>query len=89
MIIPDALALTSNGTVGTGAEDSVKGARILLSTKTANRIIADVYAVRADYFESNRAAVERFVRGLIEGETALRELVRQQGRARRRLQARR
>ena len=46
VIIPDALALTSNGTVGTGAEDSVKGARILLSTKTANRIIADVYAVR-------------------------------------------
>ena len=75
VIIPDALALTSNGTVGTGAEDSVKGARILLSTKTANRIIADVYAVRADYFESNRAAVERFVRGLIEGETALRDLV--------------
>ncbi len=75
VIIPDALALTSNGTVGTGSEDSVKGARILLSTKTASRIIADVYAVRSDYFESNRPAVERFVRGLIEGETALRDLV--------------
>jgi ABC-type nitrate/sulfonate/bicarbonate transport system substrate-binding protein/outer membrane protein OmpA-like peptidoglycan-associated protein len=74
VIIPDALALTSNGTVGTGSEDSVKGARILLSTKTANHIIADVYAVRTDYFESNRVAVERFVRGLIEGETQLREL---------------
>lgn len=74
VITPDALALTSNGTVGTGAEDSVKGARILLSTKTANRIIADVYAVRSDYFESNRGAVERFVRGLIEGEAALRDL---------------
>jgi ABC-type nitrate/sulfonate/bicarbonate transport system substrate-binding protein/outer membrane protein OmpA-like peptidoglycan-associated protein len=75
VIIPDAMALTSNGTVGTGAEDSVKGARILLSTKTANRIIADVYAVRADYLASNRDAVERLVRGLIEGETALRQLV--------------
>lgn len=75
VIIPDALALTSNGTLGTGAEDSVRGARILLSTKTANRIIADVYAVRADYLEANRAQVERFVRGLIEGETALRDLV--------------
>ena len=68
MIIPDALALTSSGTIGTGAEDSVKGARILLSTKTANRIIADVYAVRSDYFESNRAEVEKFVQGLIQGE---------------------
>src|SRR5262245_9217130 len=75
VITPDALALTSNGTVGTGAEDSVKGARILLTTKTANRIIADVYAVRADYLESNRINVERFVRGLIEGESALRDLV--------------
>jgi len=75
VIIPDGLALTSNGAVGTGAEESVRGARILLSTKTANRIIADVYAVRADYFESNRGNVERFVRGLIEGENALRELV--------------
>ena len=87
VIIPDAMALTSNGTVGTGAEDSVKGARILLSTKTANRIIADVYAVRSDYFEANRPAVESFVRGLIEGREALRDLVAQQGGARRRLQA--
>ena len=75
VIIPDALALTSSGTVGTGAEDSVKGARILLSTKTANRIIADVYAVRADYLQSNRADVENFVRGLLQGEEALRQLV--------------
>ena len=75
VIIPDALALTSSGTVGTGAEDSVKGARILLSTKTANRIIADVYAVRADYLQSNRAEVENFVRGLLQGEEALRQLV--------------
>lgn len=75
VIIPDAMALTSNGAVGTGAEDSVKGARIVLSTKTANRIIADVYAVRSDYLAANREAVERFVRGLIQGEEALRALV--------------
>jgi ABC-type nitrate/sulfonate/bicarbonate transport system substrate-binding protein len=75
VIIPDAMALTANGTVGTGAEDSIKGARILLSTKTANRIIADVYAVRSDYLASNRDAVEKFVRGLIQGEEALRSLV--------------
>lgn len=75
VIIPDALALTSNGTVGTGAEDSVKGARILLSTKTASRIIADVYAVRSDYLQSNRAGVESFVNGLLQGHEALRQLV--------------
>lgn len=75
VIIPDALALTSSGAIGTGAEDSVKGARILLSTKTANRIIADVYAVRSDYLQSNRAEVEKFVQGLLQGEEALRKLV--------------
>jgi len=76
VITPDALVLTSGGSIGTGAEGSVRGARILLSTKTANRIIADVYAVRADYFESNRKAVEDFVRGLMLGEEKLREIVR-------------
>ena len=75
VIIPDALALTSNGTVGTGAEDSVKGARILLSTKTANKIIADVYAVRSDYLQSNRSEVEHFVSGLVQGHEALKALV--------------
>ena len=30
------------------------GARILLTTKSANRIIADAYAVRSDYFEEQR-----------------------------------
>lgn len=68
VIIPDALSLTSNGTIGTGAEDSVKGARILLSTKTANRVIADVYAVRADYFEANKAQVQNFVSGLLKAQ---------------------
>jgi ABC-type nitrate/sulfonate/bicarbonate transport system substrate-binding protein len=75
LIIPDALVLTSGGTVGTGAEDSVKGARVLLSTKTASRIIADVYAVRSDYFQANRKAVEGFVHGLLAAEEKLRALV--------------
>ena len=75
VITPDAMVLTSGGTVGTGAEDSVRGARILLSTKTANRIIADVYAVRSDYLASNRKQVEGFVHGLMVGEEQLRQLV--------------
>jgi len=73
VIIPDALALTSNGTVGTGAEDSVKGAKILLSTKSANRIIADVYAVRSDYLKANRKKVQAFVHGLMIAQERLAE----------------
>ena len=71
VILPDALALTSGGQVGSGAEDSVKGGRILLSTKTANRIIADLYVVRSDYLETNRAEVSRFVHGLLRGAESL------------------
>jgi ABC-type nitrate/sulfonate/bicarbonate transport system substrate-binding protein/outer membrane protein OmpA-like peptidoglycan-associated protein len=65
VISPDAMALTSGGKIGDGSEDSVKGAKILLSTKTANRIIADVYAVRSDYFASHREEVAKFVHGLM------------------------
>jgi outer membrane protein OmpA-like peptidoglycan-associated protein len=74
VITPDALALTSNGTVGTGAEDSVKGAKILLSTKTANRVISDVYAVRKDYFDSNKDKVKSFVHALLIAEEEVKDV---------------
>ena len=74
LIIPDGLILTSNGTVGTGAEGSVKGARILLSTKTANRIISDIYAVRSDYFTAHAKEVKAFVHSLMVAEEALRDI---------------
>ncbi len=74
VIIPDALALTSQGTVGTGAEDSARGAAIMLSTKTASRIINDVYAVRKDYFDQNREEVRRFVQAIMIAEEEVRDL---------------
>jgi ABC-type nitrate/sulfonate/bicarbonate transport system substrate-binding protein/outer membrane protein OmpA-like peptidoglycan-associated protein len=74
-ISPDALKLTSNGTVGTGSEGSVKGARMLLSTKTASRIIADVYAVRKDYLDAHRTEVQQFVHAVLRGQEALTELL--------------
>ncbi len=64
-IYPDILTLTAGGNVGTGAEDSVKGARPILSTRTASRVVADVYAVRKDFFQSNREMVHGFVSELL------------------------
>ncbi len=75
VIIPDALALTSGGNVGTGAEDSVKGAKILMSTKTANRVIADVYAVRSDYYQANSDEVSRLAKALLSAEEEFASLV--------------
>ncbi|WP_230408916.1 ABC transporter substrate-binding protein [Zooshikella harenae] len=77
VIIPDALALTSGGSVGTGAEDSVKGAKILLSTKTADTVIADVYAVRSDFFKQHRDVVEKFARSLLLGQESMSNVVQQ------------
>jgi len=74
-IIPDAMNLTSGGKVGTGAAGSVKGARIMLSTKTASRIIADVYAVRSDYFSKNKTRVQSFVKALMKGQEKLQALL--------------
>jgi ABC-type nitrate/sulfonate/bicarbonate transport system substrate-binding protein/outer membrane protein OmpA-like peptidoglycan-associated protein len=67
-IIPDALSLTSGGEGGTGAAGSVKGAKILLSTKTASRIISDVYAVRSDYLKAHRGEVQKLVHALMAGQ---------------------
>ena len=79
VIIPDALALTSGGNVGTGSEDSVSGARILMSTKTANRVIADVYAVRSDYYKQNKTEVQNLAKALLASEDALAKLIAVRG----------
>jgi ABC-type nitrate/sulfonate/bicarbonate transport system substrate-binding protein/outer membrane protein OmpA-like peptidoglycan-associated protein len=65
VISSDASVLTSKGTVGSGSDASEKGARILMSTKTGNRIIADVYVVRSDYFQTHKKEVQNFVHGLM------------------------
>ncbi|MEM7698531.1 MAG: hypothetical protein AAF236_09025 [Verrucomicrobiota bacterium] len=65
-IFPDILTLTAGGGTGTGAEDSVKGARGILSTRTASRVIADVYAVRADFLRDHREIVHGFVKAQLD-----------------------
>jgi hypothetical protein len=39
----------------------VRGARPILTTRTASRVIADVYAVRRDFFETQKPLVQSFV----------------------------
>jgi outer membrane protein OmpA-like peptidoglycan-associated protein len=75
-IIPDALNLTSGGTTGTGSEGSVKGAKIGLTTKSANRVIADVYAVRKDYLDTHRDEVQKLTLSLMQAEEGLRDLLK-------------
>ncbi|WP_299728249.1 ABC transporter substrate-binding protein [uncultured Endozoicomonas sp.] len=68
MVLPDALVLTSNRSIGSGSDGSVEGARLITSTMFFKRIIADVYVVRSDYFDSNRGQVKKLVAALMEGQ---------------------
>ena len=66
VITPDMLGLTGglDGT-GTGAEGTVEGARVLVSTQNMSRSIADVYAVRQDWYDDHKDWVEKFVAGYL------------------------
>lgn len=79
VIMPDALILTSGGNVGNGAEGSVRGGRIMMSTKTADRVISDVYAVRKDFLKKHPGTVQSFVKALIDAEAETRKLSKTKG----------
>ena len=70
VITPDMLGLTGGfDTTGSGAEGTVSGAHVINSTQQMSRSIADVYAVRKDWFDANQATVKKFVAGYLKGAT--------------------
>jgi len=73
VLMPDAQILTSRAEVGTGAEGSVKGAQILVSTKSASRVMSEIYVVRKDYFEAHRGQIREFVEAMLKAEEKTRE----------------
>lgn len=66
------------GNVGTGAEGSVSGARTILTTASASRVISDILVVRQDYLDANPEAVRGLVRALLKAEELFREDVKKQ-----------
>ncbi len=79
VILPDARFLTSGGTVGTGAEGSVRGSTILISTQEAASVIGDYISVRADYFDENRDDIARMVNILFRAEEDMRGFMANDG----------
>jgi ABC-type nitrate/sulfonate/bicarbonate transport system substrate-binding protein len=61
VITPDMLELTGGGLdkTGTGAEKSIKGGRVIISTANLTHSIADVYAVRKDFYDKNKETIEK------------------------------
>ncbi len=68
VISPDMFGLcTAIGSKGTGAEGTVRGAHVLVSTAELSRSIADVYVVRKDFYDANREMIAKFVAGYLKG----------------------
>lgn len=68
VITPDMIGLCGGlQNTGTGAEGTVKGSRVLVSTAELSRSIADVYVCRKDYYDAHTSAVTRFVAAYLKG----------------------
>lgn len=69
MITPDALAIVEG-------DNAISGADILFSTRQADKFVADVYAVRSDYYEANKDKLRDFVHSYFLAHEAVGELVK-------------
>ncbi len=68
VITPDMIGLTGGlQNTGSGAEGTVQGARVLVSTAELSRSVADVYVCRKDFYDANKELVTKFVAGYFKG----------------------
>lgn len=68
VITPDMIGLTGGlESAGSGAEGTVKDARVLVSTAELSRSIADVYVCRKDFYDANRDLVTKFAAAYFKG----------------------
>ena len=77
-ITPDMLGLCGGlDNQGTGAEGTVKGAKVLVSTAELSRSIADVYVCRKDFYDANKAMITKFVAGYLKATEEVIDLKKQ------------
>ncbi|MBN2505460.1 MAG: ABC transporter substrate-binding protein [Verrucomicrobia bacterium] len=77
-ITPDMVGLCGGlQNSGSGAEGTVKGARVVVSTAQLSRSIADVYVCRKDFYDAQKPLVTKFVAGYLKACEELVDLKRQ------------
>ncbi len=77
-ITPDMISITGGlQNTGSGAEGTVKGSRVLVSTATLSHSIADVYVCRKDFYDANTPIVTKFVAAYLKGCEELIDLKKQ------------
>ncbi|KKK94462.1 hypothetical protein LCGC14_2682620, partial [marine sediment metagenome] len=68
VISPDMEGLTGGlQKSGSGAEETFKGAHVLVSTAELSRSIADIFIVRADFKKAHPESVDKFWAGVLKG----------------------
>ena len=78
VISPDMIGLCGGlQNIGSGAEGTVTGARVLISTAELSRSIADVYVCRKDFYDANPQLVNKFVAGYLKACEEVIELKKQ------------
>ncbi|MHC4672295.1 MAG: ABC transporter substrate-binding protein [Planctomycetota bacterium] len=78
VISPDMIGLTGGlQNIGSGAEGTVKGSRVLVSTAELSRSIADVYVCRKDFYDANKNLITKFVAGYFKACEEVHELRKQ------------
>lgn len=74
-ISPDMIGLTGGlDKIGPGTDETIKGARVLVSTVQLSRSIADVYACRKDFFDKNKEMFEKFTAAYLKASEELVDL---------------
>lgn len=65
VVTPDMLGLTGGRESVGGAEGTLNGATVLISTAELSRSIADIYLVRKDFYDAHQDVVKKFVAGYL------------------------
>ncbi|MFH1098750.1 MAG: ABC transporter substrate-binding protein [Candidatus Uhrbacteria bacterium] len=74
-VTPDMIGLTGGlDKVGTGAEGTVKGAHVVVSTLQLTRSIADLYAVRKDFYDRHQVELAKFAAAYLKAAETVVEL---------------
>lgn len=77
VISPDMLGLTGGlQNTGSGAEGTVQGSHVLVSTSELSRSIADVYICRKDFYQKHRELCEKFVAGYLKATEQVVDMVK-------------
>tara|TARA_Y100001960_G_scaffold328546_1_gene417586 strand:- start:11403 stop:13130 length:1728 start_codon:yes stop_codon:yes gene_type:complete len=69
LVTPDMLAITEG-------DNALAGAEVLFSTRQADKFVADVYAVRSDFYEANKDKLQEFVHSYFMAHESVGELVK-------------